>query len=38
MALISYIVGSGLTALIGGVSYRYFSGNTENEALDEDLN
>ena len=38
MALISYIVGSGLTALIGGVSYRYFSGKTENEALNEDLN
>ena len=38
MAFISYIVGSGLTALIGGVSYRYFSGKTENEDLNEDLN
>ena len=38
MALISYIVGSGLTALIGGVSYRYFSGKTENEELNEELN
>ena len=38
MALMSYIVGSGLTAIIGGVSYRYFSGKTENESLDEDLN
>ena len=38
MALISYIVGSGLTALIGGVSYRYFSGKKENEALNKDLN
>jgi len=38
MAFISYIVGSGLTALIGGVSYRYFSSKTENEDLNEDLN
>jgi len=39
MALISYIVGSGLTALIGGVSYRYFSGKTEKDlVLDDDLN
>jgi hypothetical protein len=38
MALISYIVGSGLTALIGGVSYRYFSGKKENEDLNESIN
>ena len=39
MALISYIVGSGLTAIIGGVSYRYFSGKTEKDlVLDDDLN
>ena len=40
MALLSYIVGSGLTALISGVSYKYFSYKKDIEELEEstDLN
>jgi hypothetical protein len=38
MALISYIVGSGLTALIGGVSYKFFSSKKEIDTNLEDLN
>jgi len=34
MALLSYIVGSSLTALIGGVSYKYFSGKKEIDEID----
>jgi hypothetical protein len=37
MALLSYIVGSGLTALIGGVSYRYLYGEKD-ITIKEDLN
>jgi hypothetical protein len=37
MALLSYIVGSGLTALIGGVSYRYLYSEKEIN-IKEDLN
>ena len=38
MALISYIVGSGLTALIGGVSYKFFISKKEIDTNLEDLN
>ena len=40
MALLSYIVGSGLTALISGVSYKYFSYKKDIEEFEEptDLN
>ena len=42
MALASYIIGSGLTALIGGISYNYLfikeNKIEDNEDLNEDLN
>jgi hypothetical protein len=41
MALLSYIVGSGLTVLVGGVSYKFFNSNKEIEIkqnLNESIN
>ena len=38
MALASYIIGSGLTALIGGISYNYLFIKKENLEENEDLN
>ena len=38
MALASYIIGSGLTALIGGISYNYLFIKEEKEDLNESIN